>query len=291
MPVTGPVVVDPVIIDPVVTARGVDVALGGQPVLHDVALTVHAAETVALMGGNGSGKSTLVRAVLGLVPVERGEIELFGTARHRFRDWRKIGYVPQRSVLGLANAKVAEVVGSGRLAHRRPFVPAGRRDRDAVTRALATVRLGHRAGDEMTHLSGGQQQRVLIARALATEPELLVLDEPVAGVDLEHQQVLADVFATLVDHGTSVLVVLHEAGPIAALVHRAVVLRDGRVVHDGPLPAALDHTRHGDHELGHGGGGHEHPHPDDHSDDHPGRTPSWPADPVAHRRTGRGVRR
>ncbi|MGI8457206.1 MAG: metal ABC transporter ATP-binding protein [Propionibacteriaceae bacterium] len=271
---------------PTVAARRVQVVLGGQIVLHAVDLTVRAAETVALMGGNGSGKSTLVRAVLGLVPASQGEIELFGAPLPRFRDWRKIGYVPQRSVLGLANAKVREVVGSGRLAHRRPFLPARRQDRDAVTRALETVRLGHRADDEMMHLSGGQQQRVLIARALATDPELLVLDEPVAGVDLEHQQVLADVFGALVDHGTSVLVVLHEAGPIAGLVQRAVVLRDGHVVHDGPLPADLDHTRHTDHELGHGGG-HEHHHPDVGAD----ALSAWPSDPVDRARGGRGVRR
>jgi zinc transport system ATP-binding protein len=135
------------------------------------------------------------------------------------------------------------------LARRRPFVPASRTDHQAVHRALTLVGLADRAGDDMAFLSGGQHQRVLIARALAGEPELLVLDEPTAGVDLEHQRVLADLLATLLAGGTAVLVVLHEIGALQALLDRAIVLSDGRVVYDGPLE-----------ELGHQrrGGGHEH---------------------------------
>jgi zinc transport system ATP-binding protein len=137
-----------------------------------------------------------------------------------------------------------------------PFVPASRRDRQAVTDALDAVDLADRSSDEMAHLSGGQQQRVLIARALAGQPDLLVLDEPIAGVDLEHQQVLATLLTRLIEDGTSVLVVLHEVAALAPLIGRALVLRDGRVVHDGPL----DRLSHG-HRSGHE---HEHPRHDRH---------------------------
>lgn len=249
--------------EPVLRAEDVSVELGGLPVLRGISLTVHNGETVALMGGNGSGKSTLVRSLLGLTPLRRGRVQLFGTDLGDFTKWRRVGYVPQRSTINLTRAKVSEIVGSGRLGHRPPFLPPTREDRRAVTDALDVVGLTDRATAEMQHLSGGQQQRVLIARALATRPELLVLDEPTAGVDLEHQRILADVLAELLRRGMAILVVLHEIGPLAPLVDRAIVLREGRVVHDGDLPRSTaelhDHhrTEHGGHE--HDSTGDEHP--------------------------------
>jgi len=242
---------------PVLQASDVSVELGGLPVLRGVDLSVRAGEAVALLGGNGSGKSTLVRAVLGLTPLSRGSVQLFGTPLTGFRSWAKVGYVPQRSTTGFSGAKVREVVATGRLAHRRPFLPPGSRDKAAVARALRAVDLSDRAGEDLSVLSGGQQQRVLIARALASEPELLVLDEPTAGVDLAHQEVLTAVLAGLVADGTAVLVVLHEIGSLGDLVHRGVVLREGRVALDGPLEE-LRH-RHGD-DFGH----HEPPRVDRH---------------------------
>ena len=165
----------------VLRASDVSVQLGGLPVLRGISFFLGAGEAVALLGGNGSGKTTLVRSLVGLVPVTHGEIEIFGTILRRFRSWSRIGYVPQKSTASLGGAKVKEVVASGRLAHRTPFLPASRNDRQAVASALAAVDLTDRAGHEMAHLSGGQQQRVLIARALAGQPDLLVLDaDPVA---------------------------------------------------------------------------------------------------------------
>jgi len=233
----------------VLAAEDLSVELGGLPVLRGISLTVRAGEAVALMGGNGSGKSTLVRTLLGLIPSERGNVRLFDVPLRSFRQWSRVGYVPQRSPAPLAGSKVREVVASGRLARRRPFVPAGRDDHEAVRRALSLVGMADRAGEDMAFLSGGQHQRVLIARALAGEPELLVLDEPTAGVDLEHQRVLAELLAALLSGGTAVLVVLHEIGALRQLLDRAIVLSDGRVVHDGPLEQ-LGHQRRG--------GGHEH---------------------------------
>src|SRR5206468_7552292 len=131
-------------------------------------------------------------------------------------------------------SSVAEVVSSGRLSRRRPFVPARRADREAVVRALEAVDLTDRARHTVSTLSGGQQQRVLIARTLAGEPDLLVLDEPNAGVDLANQEAIADTLAGLIDAGATIVVVLHELGPFADLIHRAVVLRQGRLVYDGP---------------------------------------------------------
>jgi zinc transport system ATP-binding protein len=223
------------IVEPIVELSGGAVAIAGRPILRGIDLTVAAGEFVALMGANGSGKSTLVRALTGLHPLAAGSLRLFGTPYAEFHDWRRVGYVPQRgSAASGVPASVWEVVASGRLTHRPLFRMLGRRDRAAITDALEVVGLAHRAGDGVSTLSGGQQQRVLIARALAGDPELFFLDEPTAGVDLPNQQVLADSLATLSARGSTVVLVAHELGPMAPLVDRAVVMRDGRVIYDGP---------------------------------------------------------
>ncbi|RCK69387.1 ATP-binding cassette domain-containing protein [Desertihabitans brevis] len=235
--------------DALVEVDDVTVLLGGRPVLRGVHAVVRAGEVVAVMGANGSGKTTLVRAVLRLLPVAAGTVRLLGSTGSRGTDWARIGYVPQRSTLNLRNATVAEVVTSGRLPHRRPLLPASRRDRQRVRESLERVGMAARRSDQMVHLSGGQQQRVLVARALAGDPELLVMDEPLAGVDAESQQAIADVLAGLVADGLTALVVLHETGPLRPLLTRALVLQDGRLVHDGPVPEVGLPGGHEHHEL------------------------------------------
>ncbi|GAA1101903.1 metal ABC transporter ATP-binding protein [Streptomyces javensis] len=248
--------------DPI-SLRGATATLGGRPVLRGIDLTVRRGEVVALLGANGSGKSTAVRSIVGQVPLSGGELTLFGTPRRRFRDWARIGYVPQRTTAaGGVPATVREVVSAGRLARRR-FGPPRRADRAAVQRALELVGMADRARDPVSALSGGQHQRVLIARALAGEPELLIMDEPMAGVDLANQEILAGTLREQVAGGATVLLVLHELGPLEPLIDRAVVLRDGCVVHDGPPPKAV-----GQHALP----GHDHVHPHAAPDAEPIRT-------------------
>jgi zinc transport system ATP-binding protein len=148
---------------------------------------------------------------------------------------------------------VWEVVASGRLTRRRPLRPLRRADRAAITGALEAVGLAGRARDGVSSLSGGQQQRVLIARALAGEPELFFLDEPAAGVDLLHQQALADTLATLSGRGVTIVLVAHELGAMAPLIDRALVLRDGRVAYDGPALSSEQAIAGGlsQHDAGH----------------------------------------
>ncbi|WP_433686945.1 metal ABC transporter ATP-binding protein [Micromonospora carbonacea] len=243
--------------EPVITvARGV-VGYDGRPVLRDVSLAVDAGEVVAVLGANGSGKSTLIRAVLGLVPLHAGSVSLFGTPLRRFRQWKRIGYVPQRlGAGGGVPATVREVVASGRLARRGVLRPPGRGDRAAVDAALASVGLADRAGDPVATLSGGQQQRTLIARALAGEPELLVLDEPTAGVDAASQEAFAGALRGFLDGGGTVLLVAHELGPLRPLISRAVVVHQGGIAHDGAVPEPAGHHADPDHD-------HVHPHAPD----------------------------
>ncbi|HEX6873584.1 MAG TPA: ATP-binding cassette domain-containing protein [Micromonosporaceae bacterium] len=239
----------------VVQVRDGVVAYGARPVLAGVNLTVHRGEVVAILGANGSGKSTLIRAVLGLVPLRSGSVRLFGAdrGRHLRQQWRRIGYVPQRlGAGGGVPATVGEVVTSGRLARRGLLRPSRAADRTAVAEALTAVGLAEHIADPVSTLSGGQQQRTLIARALAAEPELLVLDEPTAGVDAASQAAFAGALASFVDNGGTVLLVAHELGPLEPLVTRAIVVHHGGIAHDGPVPRPAGH---------HADPAHEHVHP------------------------------
>ncbi|MEU4365615.1 metal ABC transporter ATP-binding protein [Promicromonospora sp. NPDC023987] len=246
--------------EPVIEASGLHFRAGASHILRGVDLTVRQGEVVALLGANGSGKSTLVRALVGIKAPSEGTVRLLGEPLGAGRrgagvDWSRVGYVPQRAGAGGGIPSTAqEVVASGLLHGRRLRLPRGWRDQ--VERALEQVGLADRVRDPVHLLSGGQQQRILIARALVREPDLLVLDEPVAGVDVASQEAFAATMERLVGGGLTVLVVLHELGELEPLVSRAVVLRHGKVVHDGAPPRARqDHDRVGHH--------HQHPHADD----------------------------
>lgn len=227
--------------DPAIHTESLLVELGGLPILREISIDVSRGELTALMGGNGSGKTTLVRALLGLTPHQAGQVELFGVPSEHFTQWGRIGYVPQRGSVSIKQATVKEVVSTGRLSSRKPFVPARARDRARVDEALEQVGLANYRNRPFTQLSGGQQQRVLIARALAHSADLLILDEPFAGVDLSVQANLAELLGELNAQGTTVLVILHETGALEPLLTNCIVLREGRVIHTGPAPETTDH--------------------------------------------------
>ena len=237
---------------PVMVAEAVTINFGATVAVRDVSLDVRADQTVAILGANGSGKSTLVRALLGLVTPQSGLVTLFGEqVTSRRAPLERVGYVPQRTTAqgGLA-ASAAEVVEAGLLSRVSRRLPP-----DGPARALAALAimgLADRANSPVGALSGGQQQRVLIARALVRNPDVLVMDEPLAGVDADHQVVVAEVVKAAHDRGAAVVLVLHEAGPLAPLLQRAVVLDRGCITHDGAAPAAV-----GAHAMP----GHDHVHP------------------------------
>jgi zinc transport system ATP-binding protein len=239
--------------EPLVRVDHVVAGYDHHAVLDHVSLTVPAGEVVALLGSNGSGKSTLVKTIVGLLPLRSGAIELFGTPVSHFRDWSRLGYVPQRTTAAAGvPATVREVVAAGRLSRQAWWHWRSSTDATAVERAIERVDLAGLADRTVAALSGGQQQRVLFARALSAEPDLLVLDEPTAGVDIATQHVLADVLAAHARSGGSVLLVTHELGPLLRIIERAVVMRHGRVEHDGPLTDQLAHELEADHVHPHG---------------------------------------
>ena len=251
--------------EPVLSISHGVVAYNERPVLRGVDVTVSAGEVVAVLGANGSGKSTLIKAVLGLVPLASGQVRLFDTPQKRFRQWARVGYVPQRLGAGSGvPATVGEVVAAGRLARRGPR-PQSARDRAAIAAAIEAVGLTERTRDPVADLSGGQQQRTLIARALAGEPELLILDEPTAGVDAASQIAFAGALRDFVADGWhpggarpdgtlgTVILVAHELGPLRPLITRALVVHDGGIAHDGAVPEPTGDHAHPDHD-------HVHPH-------------------------------
>jgi zinc transport system ATP-binding protein len=223
----------------------VSIGYNGRPVVRRVDLAVDRGEVVALLGPNGSGKSTLVRGLLGLAHVLDGTVKVFGERADQLRSRWRLGYVPQRHTIAAGvPATVQEVVASGRLPRLRPWRRASALDRERIREAIATVGLAGRERHPVATLSGGQQRRVLIARALAGDAEMLILDEPTAGVDTANQEILAATLAELVAAGTTIVLVTHELGPAAGIVTRTVVMRDGALVYDGP-PRATDLVGHG----------------------------------------------
>jgi zinc transport system ATP-binding protein len=215
----------------------------GQPVLRDVDLEIAEGEFVAIAGPNGGGKTTLMRLALGLERPTAGEVLLFGAPAHRFAERTKLGYLAQRTRVGVAApATVREVVEAGR-APLRPWGRLRAEDRAAVDEAIARVGLSDLARRPLTQLSGGQQQRAFIAKALAGKPSLLVLDEPTTGVDVEAQEALAALLQRLHrDLGVTVVYVSHEFGAVESFVQRLVLVRE-RIVFDGP-PAQLPGVWH-----------------------------------------------
>lgn len=232
----------------VVRLSDVSIGYGERVVVRDADLTVRRGDVLAVLGANGSGKTTLVRGLLGLATVLSGEALVLGDQVGSRRTRGRVGYVPQRqTVVGTIPSTVREVVASGRLPRRPMFGRRTSADREAVRRAIAAVDLEPWADKDIAELSGGQQRRALIARALASEPDVMIMDEPTAGVDRASQQALAASIARLVDAGVTLLVVTHEVGPLAGVITRSVVVSDGRIVHDGPLHAVAAGLRRPDH--------------------------------------------
>jgi zinc transport system ATP-binding protein len=219
---------------PVIELDGLDFGyLPGQRVLSGVDLVVDAGEFVAIAGPNGGGKTTLLRLALGLERPTRGRVLLFGEPAHRSSQRMQIGYLAQRSQVRLhAPATVRDVVEAGRVP-LRPFGRLSHEDRHAVDEAIERVGLSGLATRPVRRISGGQQQRAFIAKALAADPRLLVLDEPTTGVDVEAQEALGVLLRRLhADLGVTILYVSHEFGAVEQFVERLVLVRE-RIVFDG----------------------------------------------------------
>ena len=194
----------------VATLQGVTFGYTSAPVVEDVSLSVDAGEYVAVVGPNGSGKSTLLKLLLGLERPEAGSARLFGEPSQSFDDGERIGFVAQHASAATAMPiTVREVVSMGRYAHVG-FGRLGDDDYAIVDRALDTVGMTAFADRRITALSGGQRQRAFIARALASEADLLVLDEPTVGVDVESVDAFYDLLDDLNRQGITIILIEHD---------------------------------------------------------------------------------
>ncbi len=215
-----------------VRLEGVWFGYGRVPVLEDVTLSVAPRETVCLVGPNGGGKTTLLKLILGLLKPERGRVEVFGRPPHHAR--LRIGYMPQHLRFDpLFPVTALDIVLMGRLG--RPGLRGrlgwyGRGDRAAAWEALETVGMRRRGQRLFAALSGGERQRVLIARALCSEPELLLLDEPTANVDPRFEAQLFDIVKKL-NRRMTIVLVSHDLGVVSKWVQTVVCVNRRVVVH------------------------------------------------------------
>jgi iron complex transport system ATP-binding protein len=222
----------------ILAVSGVTCRYPGAPrdALQGVSLQVRAGEFHAVLGPNGSGKTTLVRSALGLVRPAEGRAEVLGRPAS---DWsrralaRVVGVVPQRED-NMFPQRVRETVLLGRYPHLSLFGGVRAVDRAAVERALVACDAADLADRWLWTLSGGEYQRVRVARALAQEPKLLVLDEPAASLDLRHEMELFELVRALVDaHGLAALMITHHVNLAARFADRVLILAEGRAVARG----------------------------------------------------------
>ncbi len=208
-------------------------------VLDRITLTVDEGERLGVLGPNGGGKSTLLKLTLGLLEGYTGQIHVFGKTPAQARDQRLIGYVPQRTSAELRfPLTVRQVVAMGATLGLPPWRGLSREQRDAIDTALTSVGADSLAEKHIGSLSGGQLQRVLIARALASRPRLLLLDEPTVGIDVAGQQQFADLLNHLRDQlKLTVIVVSHDIRTVAAGCDRVACL--SRTLHSHVAPQGL----------------------------------------------------
>lgn len=222
------------------SARQLAFGYPGRPIGSGVDLDISPGEVCCLLGPNGCGKTTLFKTLLGLLPAQGGEVRLGDRplAAHRRREIaRRIAWVPQAHVPPFPFT-VRDVVLMGRTSRLGPLAQPGRRDMEVVDRSLDSLGIADLAAADYTRISGGQRQLVLIARALAQEAALMVMDEPTASLDFGNQALLLSEVARLAGQGLGILLSTHDPDQALAVASRVALMKDGRIVAAG-LPARV----------------------------------------------------
>lgn len=210
---------------------------GNQIILEDINLAIKSKDFLGLIGPNGSGKTTLLKVILGLIPLQHGEILLFDKPLNKFTDWDKIGYVSQKanSFNSGFPATLYEVVSMGLIGKKGLFKYLDKSDKEQVYKTIETVGLTEYAKKSIGKLSGGQQQRAFIARALVSEPKLLILDEPTVGIDLESTNQFYQLLENLnKEKGITIILVSHDIGVVTTKVSNIACLNKKLLYHGNP---------------------------------------------------------
>ncbi len=225
---------------PIFDVKNLCFSVQGQQILENTTFNIFSGEYIAIIGPNGGGKTTLIRLLLGLEKPSSGTIKIFGKSRRKFKEWHKIGYVPQRASLVDQNfpATVEDIVKMGRVAKRKLFSRTTEEDEKIVKDAMEKMDITHLKDKMVGTLSGGQRQRVMIARALASSPEILILDEPNTGVDVKSQQSFYALLRKLnKEDGITILFITHDIGVIADDIGRLFTINQKATICNNPKKA------------------------------------------------------
>jgi len=225
---------------PIFDVKNLNFNVRNQTILRDISLEIFSGEYVAIIGPNGGGKTTLIRMLLGLDEPTSGEIRLFGKKLKDFKAWNKIGFVPQRASLVDQNfpATALDIVKMGRVSKRKLFSSASKEDKDAVEDAMLKMDIFNLKDKMVGTLSGGQRQRVMIARALASKPEILILDEPNTGVDALSQKNFYTLLGKLnKEENITIVFITHDIGVIADDIGRLFTINQKAIICNDPKKA------------------------------------------------------
>lgn len=220
--------------EPYIELNNVSFSYDDTPIIENLTFTVRKGEYLGIIGPNGGGKTTLIRIILGLLHPTNGVITLFGKDRHDFKEKHRIGYVPQRITQADKNfpATVFEVVRTGRIARLGFFERFTKKDIEMVEYAMEISGIGRYRDTLIGNLSGGERQRVFIARALASEPDILILDEPTVGVDIGAQKTFYDFLASLNrDHNLTIIFISHDIDAVSQETKTVLCLNHNLVCH------------------------------------------------------------
>jgi zinc transport system ATP-binding protein len=218
----------------IVSLRNVSLGYNQHTILEDVSLTIEKGDYIGLAGPNGAGKSTLVKGILGLLPPSQGEIQLFENPQNKFQDWNKIGFLPQKppeTIFGFPGT-VREVVSLGLISQKSWPKLLDRKDYQKVENILKKLHIDHLAFLPLSELSGGQQQRVFLARALVSNPELLILDEPTNALDPKVRNEFFETLKDLNSEGVTIILISHDTTSIGEYASKLLYL-DRKVVFYG----------------------------------------------------------
>jgi len=204
----------------IIEVENVAFSYSSSDIIKDISFSIETGDFVGLIGPNGSGKTTLLKIILGLLAPRKGSVHLFGQDLRQFKEWGRLGYVPQKATNIEKNfpATVYEVVSMGLLSTKKLPKTRAVSDDQKIREALSVVKMEKFGQTRITELSGGQQQRVLIAKALVTSPEILLLDEPTTGVDLDNQNSFYELLGNLNREGITIILVSHDIGRITNYV-------------------------------------------------------------------------
>ena len=222
---------------PIFDVKNLNYSVRGQNILSSISLEIFNGEYVAIIGPNGGGKTTLIRLLLGLDTPTDGKIKLYGKKIKNFKEWHKIGYVPQRASLVDANfpATVEDIVNMGRVSKRSFFKGMSQEDKNAVSDSMIKMDVLDLKDKMVGTLSGGQRQRVMIARALASNPEILILDEPNTGVDMVSQKSFYALLAKLnKEEKITIVFITHDIGVIADDIQRLFTINQKATICNNP---------------------------------------------------------